>query len=159
MMNILIVYETYSGATQLTAEQLAEILKGRGHEVKLVRAHTANPDDFGASDLILLGSPSWLQDKKDGQPHQYMIEFLEKLKGKTFEGKRFAVFGLGDRDFARFTYAVDIMENAVKNAKGQLIAPPLRIDSFHFKEEESRALIADWAKQLLSPSRPVDSSQ
>ncbi len=147
-MHVLIVYATYSAGTQVASEIIERELAQKGHMVTRKKAEEAKVEEFDSYDLVVLGSPSWLQDKHDGQPHQLMIEFLETLKSQNLAGRRFAVFGLGDRDFARFTYAVDIIQDTIKKQQGTLVTEPLRIDSFWFKEKENEEMVTSWAASL-----------
>lgn len=148
-MNVLIVYATYSGGTEQGAQIIAEVLKEKKYSVNVKRADAASADEFKNYDLVVLGSPSWLDlDYKNGRPHQYMIELMEKAVEVKTLGTKYAVFGMGDTNYAWFCGAVDYLQGFVKQLGGQLVTESLRIDGFYFDEERNREKVAIWAKKL-----------
>jgi len=150
-VTILIVYATYSSGTQIAAELVDQILKSNGQEVTRKNASEVDPQEFAAYDLIIFGSPSWKIDNKEGQPHQYFIALLQKLEGRIFENKNFAIFGLGHSDYyIPFCGAVDILEQAIKKIRGKLLVDSLRIDRFYFNQKQNEEAIIKWTKQLLN---------
>lgn len=148
-MNVLIVYATYSGGTEQGAQIIADVLKEKKYSVDVKRADAALADEFKDYDLVVLGSPSWLDlDYKNGRPHQYMIELMDKAVDIKTVGTKYAVFGMGDTNYAWFCGAVDYLQDFVKQLGGQLVTESLRIDGFYFDEERNREKVAIWAKKL-----------
>lgn len=152
-MNILLLYASYSSGTQTAAEKVAQYLYSKENNITSIRIteEQPNPKELQAYDLVILASPSWMVDKKDGQPHTYMKNFLlETCKDIHLEGKKFAIFGLGDTTYAHFCGAVDVMEKFVHEHGGELVQPSLRIDSFYFNVEENTKILLEWVEKLLA---------
>lgn len=146
-MKVMIVYGTYSGGTLHIAEEIKSVLQSR-HEVKLYNVMDVKPYEFKSYDLIILGSCSWLQDNKDGQPHQGFITLFDALRSQTFADKRFAIFGLGDSHYLHFCGAVGYLSTLVENLKGRNLINPLRIDRYYFNEMENIQSARKWAEEL-----------
>lgn len=147
-MNIGIFYATNSGGTEMAAQMIADHLSSK-HTVTVKRMIDTEPDELSSYDVIVFGSPSWDYDGKEGQPHDDFWEFKRKMEGKTLEGKKVAIFGLGDSSYKIFTGAVDVMEEWIKQWNGSQIVPSLRIDKFYYQQAENTQLIEEWCKQLL----------
>lgn len=147
-MNILLIYASNSGGTFLSSGIIADVLKKHQHTITVQNVREADPSQIGNYDLIILGSPSWDYQGKEGQPHQDYLPFFEKAQGKNFPEKPFAIYGLGDSSFAYFTGAVDHLEDFVNNIGGKLITDSLRIDGFYFDQEGNEQKVADWAENL-----------
>lgn len=148
-MNALIVYATYSGGTEQGAQIIADVLKEKKYSVDVKRADAASADEFKDYDLVVLGSPSWLDlDYKNGRPHQYIIELMEKANDIKTLGTKYAIFGMGDTNYAWFCGAVDYLQDFVKQLGGQLACESLRIDGFYFDEEKNREKLKKWAANL-----------
>lgn len=149
-MKILLVYATYSSSTFTASGYVEELLTSWGNEVTRQEAKDTNPDDFKKGyDLIILASPSWEVDKKDGQPHIQMGELMRKAAGLTFDAQKFAIFGLGDVHYARFCGAVKHLEQWVADMKGSLACESIRINRYPFDEESNNKLLEEWAKQAV----------
>lgn len=147
-MNVLLVYATNSGTTMMTAQAVSDTLTQKGHTVTMKEVRDASPDDFAAHDIVILGSPSWDFDGQEGMPHEDYMPLIEKLKTKSFEGKPFAVFGLGDSSYTHFCGAVDHLETLISDIKGTLISPSLRIDNFFSDQNKHTQAIGEWAEGI-----------
>lgn len=106
------------------------------------------PEDIQNAQAIILGTPSWDFDGKEGMPHEDYIPLMDKLKTVTYENKPFAVFGLGDSSYTYFCGAVGHLEEFVKNMKGKLITPSLRIDKFFSDQTSHMETITAWSETL-----------
>lgn len=148
MMNALIAYATYSSGTETVSEVIEEVLAKAGYEVVRENIKKLEPAILKSFDLVLFGSPSWLNNHKDGQPHTFTLEFIQKAKGKTFPQKKFAIFGLGDTAYPNFCGAVTVLEQFVEKLQGKLLLPSLRIDGFYFNEEEHKKHVRSWAETI-----------
>ncbi|MEO6509213.1 MAG: flavodoxin domain-containing protein [Patescibacteria group bacterium] len=147
-MKIHIIYATYSSGTMVVSELIQHELEQNGNEVTRVNVKDADPSVLPEYKLILLGSPSWLNNQKDGQPHHDYYAFMEKMESVNVENKNFAVFGLGDSAYARVCGSVDVLEEFVNKIKGKLITESLRIDSFYFDQKNNEQKARDWAHKL-----------
>lgn len=148
-MKILIVYASYSGSTLMASQTVMETLTKPGHNVVLKTAVEVKPEELTASDLIVLGSPSWDYDGKEGQPHEDFLKFIESMKSVNLENKPFAVFGLGDSSYMNFCGAVNVLEEFVKNVKGKLVVASLKIDGYFLDQQKSTQSLTDWAEKLV----------
>ena len=148
-MKILIVYDTYSSGTLVVSELLQEELTNAGNTAEIINVANADLNTFKNYDLVLLGSPSWMNNNKDGQPHHTYYAFMEEMKKMNWENTKFAVFGLGDNAYARLCGAVDVLETFVKEIKGKLIVDSLRIDSFYFEQKNNEEKARKWAHSIV----------
>ncbi|MBI4097311.1 MAG: flavodoxin family protein [Candidatus Levybacteria bacterium] len=149
-MKILIVYATYSSGTHMAADVVSQELQKGGHTVDLKDVSETAIDNFNNYDLIILGSPSWDIGGQGGQPHEHFVAFMQQNKGKTFPGKKLAVFGLGDSTYPEFCGAVDHLEKFVDSLQGRRVIDSLRIDGYFFNQDEANGKIAEWVGKLQS---------
>lgn len=150
-MKILILYATYSSGTSTAAQAVSEILS-KDNDVTLKEANTVGPDDLQGYDLIILASPSWEYvkdgERKDGYPHQYFVDFIEKMQDKKMEGQKFAVLGLGSTNYPKFCGAVVHLEKLVADLGGNLIIPSQKIDGFYFDQDTYTKQLQEWASKI-----------
>lgn len=147
-MQILLVYATNSGTTMMTAQAIADKLTASGHQVTMKQVIETSPEDVQTAPAVILGSPSWDFNGMEGMPHEEYVPLLEKLKAMSFNGKPFAIFGLGDSSYTHFCGAVDHLEELVKTGKGKLVAPSLRIDKYFSDQSKHMEAINAWADTL-----------
>ncbi len=145
-MKLLLLYATNSGGTEMAAQMIAQYLSG--HTVDLKRVIEASPEDITGYDAVVFGSPSWDFNGEEGQPHDDFWEFKKKMEGKSIEGKKTAIFGLGDNSYKVFNGAVTVLEQWVADWKGVLLLPSLRMDKFYYRQAENTQLIEEWCKKL-----------
>ena len=99
-MKIIIFYASNSGSTYLTGQIIQEVLENADNEVILKHARHSVPQDLKDFEFVIFGSPSWKVEGKEGQPHEFMQEFLGKLSAGDLEGKNIGldkISGLGYR--------------------------------------------------------------
>lgn len=152
-MKILIVYGTNSSSTRVAGEAMQEVWLRAGNSVILRSAHDIQPNELNAFDLVTFGSGTWelITPKRrfEGQLQQHFIEFKNRLAGKTFPGKQFAVFGVGDSSYTNFCIAANHLEALVKQIGGMQVGPTLRVDSFFFDQNANDKKICSWAQNIL----------
>jgi flavodoxin I len=120
-MNILLIFATYSGGTQTAAQTITDNLQKQNHSVNCQKHFRKPPQKtWIAHDAIILCSPTWDFDGKEGMPHEDFVHFMENNKEKSWEGKPFAVMCLGDSSYTHFCGSVDHLEAFIRNAKGNL---------------------------------------
>jgi len=146
-MRVTIIYSTQSGSTSTAAEVVAETLKGSGHEVTICPALEATKDAIAAFDVLIVGSPSWEIDGKDGQPLPEVIALLESMPTESFISKKVAVFGLGDETYKRFCGGVDVILAKLTEKGVTTITEPLRIDRYYSTHDNQTKLV-EWAQSL-----------
>lgn len=148
-MNILIVFATNSGTTQVVQELITGVLTRAGHTVTVKEARDAKPEDINASQVVLLGSPSWDFGGSEGMTHEDFVPLMEKLRTMKFDGKPFAIFGLGDSSYKHFCGAVDHLEKLVADIGGKLATPSLHIDNYYTDVTGFDGNIAAWTEKLM----------
>lgn len=153
-MNILLVYATNSGGTQIASQIVTKALTKKNHLVIVKQASETTPQDLGQYDVIILGSPTWDYGGLEGQPHADFIALMEKCKGITAENKLFAIFGLGDSSYTHFCGAVDHLEEFVKSLKGKRIVDSLKIDGFFFDQKKNTELLKSWTEGVAKTLSP-----
>lgn len=147
-MNILLIYATNSGTTQVVAEFIADALNKASNQTTVKEARVTNPEDLTAFPLILFGSPSWDFNGQEGMPHEEFLPLMEKLRTQKFSGKQFAIFGLGDKSYKVFCGAVDHLEKLVADIGGTLAISSLRIDNYYADTDGFNAKILKWVEEL-----------
>jgi len=147
-MNILLLYATYSGGTLTASHVLTEKLSSHGHSVTMQDVHEQVPEILDGHDLVILASPSWEFEGKDGHPHIFYMEFMKKAQEKTMQGSKFAVMGLGDTAYPNFCGVVKHLEEFIQKLQGEKIIDSLRIDGYFYSEEEHNNHIHAWADEL-----------
>ncbi len=147
-MNTLLVFATNSGTTMMTAQAVSDKLTAAGHTVTMKEVKEINIPDVQAAEAVIFGTPSWDFDGKEGMPHEDYLPLMEQLKTQSYEGKAFAIFGLGDSSYTHFCGAVDHLEELVKTMKGKLVVPSLRIDKFFSDQTKHMEAINTWTEDL-----------
>lgn len=155
-MNVLLIYATYSGGTLAAAQHIIHRLQHFSANTKLQLASQTSPNDLIQYDLVIIGSPSWLVDEKEGQPHLEIGALLNKSQHLNLNNKKFAVFGLGEADYAHFCGANQIIENFIREKGGTLICNSLCIDGYFTKENKSLDIINQWVNTIASGMAKVN---
>jgi flavodoxin I len=149
-MKVLIVYATNSGSTEICSKVIKETLEKSKNIVTMQRADITKQEDLTDRDLILFGSPSWDYEGKEGMPHEDMMELFKKLENFSFnKDTKYAVFGCGDRSYAYFAHAVNVMEDFLKTKGVSLTVPSLKVDAFFFDMDKNIAQVETWAAKLI----------
>lgn len=150
-MHCLVAFATNSGSTLHIAERIFQTLLFQGQTAKLQEIRTMSPQDFDGYDLIVVGSPSWDYNHLEGQPHQAFFDFFEKYPDTNWSGKKFVLFGLGDRTFVYFCGAVDVLKEEIVKRGGEVVAEPLRINRFYFNDQqESYQQAEEWIGKVVT---------
>jgi len=132
----------------MTASELAaSTLRTSGHEVEVVSVESASPDALSAYDALIIASPSWEDQGKDGQPLPEIRMFLERVTAEHLKDKKVALMGLGDTSYPHYCGAIDVMEDMLKKLSIAPIVPSLRIDKYYsLRENEDN--VKNWASEL-----------
>jgi flavodoxin I len=145
-MKILLLFATNSGGTEMVAGEISQRLNG--HTVDIRRILDTNPDEITSHDFIIIGTPSWDFEGKEGQPHEDWFSFKKNLNGNPFEGKKCAVFGLGDSSYKIFCGGVTELEKWALEWKMNKAVESLRIDKYFYQQEEAMKAIEAWCGKL-----------
>jgi flavodoxin short chain len=89
MADVLVVYWSGSGNTEIMAEKIIEGLKEEGLEVEFVSVDDIDPDDIEGYEKIVLGCPSMGDEELE---ESEFLPFYEDAS-EFFEGKKIALFG------------------------------------------------------------------
>lgn len=135
-MNILVTYATNSGSTYLVAQYIANKLQEKNHQVSLLNVIEVAPEDLTKYDLCFLGSNSWDFNRKEGQPHHAFMQFLELAKDIRLEGKRFSLFGCGDKSYQYFCGSLTVIGGFIKEHGGEIIGNQLKINQYYFSDPD-----------------------
>jgi flavodoxin I len=125
MAKIGIFFGTETGRTRLIAKQIAKKL-GDAAAAPLNVAK-AKPEDLLAFDLLILGTPTLgdgeLPGLDTGLPQESWAEFLPRIEGLDFTGKRVALYGLGEqvKYGEHFVSALKPLHDAFEDAGATLV--------------------------------------
>ncbi len=147
-MKVLLLYTTNSGSTEMAAQEIVNRLSP-SHEVTMKRVNQSTADDIKAVDAVILGSPSWDHDGKEGQPHDEFFVWKGTVDPSAFAGKKMAVYGCGDSSYQIFCGAVDELEKWIAEWNGVKVVDSLRMDKYYYNMAENAGKIEEWCKQLL----------
>lgn len=147
-MNILLLYATNSGSTEMAANEIVGHLNG--HSVTMKRITEATNEDIRNAEMVILGSPSWDHDNKEGQPHDDFFSWKEQLDTSVFSGKKIAIFGCGDSSYQIFCGAVDELTRWMQEWGATLSVEPLRMDKYYYQLAQNQELISEWVKKFPS---------
>ena len=142
MPNILIVYGSTTGNTEMVAEQLAKQLET--YSPKMQDITDTKPEDLQQYEVIIAGASTW----DDGLLQTDFRDFAEGLT-VNLAGKKMAVFGLGDSNYPEFCKAADILKQTFTSLGAELLVEPLKIDGFP-DEEENEQKLNQWGEQVKS---------
>ncbi len=147
-MNILVVYETYSGGTLAAAQFISSLLSQKGHSVTIRKANETELLEFNNYDFVILGTPSWLERKEEGQPHENFIQFMERCKDTSITPVKCAVFGLGDETYAHFARGADRVAAFLKEKGCDIVSPPFKVDSYYVNQGKHEQAVTEWITSL-----------
>jgi flavodoxin I len=101
MAKVGIFFGTDTGNTRRIAKDIATAL-GADIADKPVNISKADVSDLLAYDILIVGAPTYgegeLPGLSAGHDNESWEEFLPKLIGEDFSGKKVAIFGLGDQE-------------------------------------------------------------
>lgn len=140
MPSILIVYGSTTGNTEMAAEQIMNNLSD--HSPELQDVADTDPEDLQEYDILILGSSTW----DDGLLQQDFRDFVDGLD-VDLNGKKLAIFGLGDTNYPDFCEAAGILEQTFTGMGGTTMVETLRIDGFP-DESDNEAKIDAWSKKI-----------
>jgi flavodoxin I len=151
-----IVFASTSAHTEYVVEALIGSLKSTtpGWEIEETMAEKAQPQDLLSGDVLLLASATWNTGSVEGQLNPYMWGLLhDKAKTLDLAGKPCACIGLGDHRYFYTARAADHLEHYVKDHRGRLIVPTLRIVDEPYGQEEA---VRVWGEQLVDALKQAD---
>lgn len=146
-MKCLLIYGTLSGSTMTAAEVIGSTIRASGHDVDVLPIENVTKELLASHGVLIIGSPSWEDQGKDGQPLPEITAFLSSLAATDLSGKKVALFGLGDVAYPHFCGAVDVMESKLKEFGVAPITASLRIDRYYSLPDNEQK-VKTWAENL-----------
>jgi flavodoxin I len=145
MAKLLIIYGSTTGMTELVALEVEKTLIAESVEVELKNVLDSNITDLEPYEYILFGVSTW-----DFGALQYDFEvFHEQLKDFDMTGKKFSVFGTGDKSYGEsYCEAVRIVKKTCLDRNGELLIERLEIECD--LTDDRLQIVRDWAKQVAS---------
>lgn len=157
-MKAMIVYDSYFGNTEKTAEAMAQALQGQA-EVVIKRVSEAQSDQLGDLDLLIVGSPT---RAFRATPATY--QFIKAIPANGLAGVKVAAFdtrmnvqetNVGILKFLAkiFGYAAEPIAKRLTRKGGQLAAEPTGFfvqDSEGPLKDGELERAADWAVLALA---------
>jgi flavodoxin len=161
-LQILIIYATVGGNTELVVDKVRETLISKNSEnlenetnnetkkikfeIKTQRVENTEISQVLEADLTILASPTYGQ----GTVESHFLPFLKNLEKANLTNKNFAVIGLGSPKFypEYLTESATILENSIKKASGNLIIPSMRIGGEVLKILDK--IVPNWTNKLIT---------
>ena len=129
----------YSFNTKKTGKVAAKIKEAfNDDQIIFVNAEELTEEVFNSYDQIIMGVPTWF----DGELPNYWDEFIPALEDIDLQGKKIAMYGLGDQKGypENFLDGMGIMADILEE-QGATLVGFTSIDGYEF--ENSRALRGD----------------
>lgn len=145
MANALIIFGSTTGNTETTAERIGNILSDSNFKVTIQEVSETSLGDEAGYDFVLYGCSTWGEEEIELQDD--FIDYYEAMEKAPLSGKKVGVFGCGDTSYTYFCGAVDVIEEKVKTAGGELVVDGLKIDG---DPEDADDEIVSWAKEVVS---------
>jgi flavodoxin short chain len=133
MANILLVFWSGTGNTEIMAEKIKEGLEGQGANVDFKTVDQVEPDDVSSYDKVVFGCPSMGVETLEEDEFEPFFEQVESL----LSGKKVALFGSygwGEGEW------MDAWVERTQATGAQLFDDGLRINSTPSSEEEEKCV-------------------
>ena len=144
-MKVLVVYDSKFGNTEKVAQAITAAL-GTGEDIRLAKVNAIAPQDIGALDVLIVGSPTHVFG-----PTRAIKSFVGSLKPYIPSNLRAAAFDTGYRSRLSGSAAKRI-EKALRRSGCSIIAPASRFivtgNEGPLAEGELDKAVA-WAKGIL----------
>ena len=147
MADILLIYGTTTGNTEVVASKINQYLTEANHNVTLKNVAQTSVEELNNYQNIIIGSSTW----DDGQLQSDVAEFIQKFKASSLSlaGKKIAIFSLGDIGYPEFCASGELLEKALITDGVSLVDQILKIDGFPDMEENLKN-IEIWSKKIAT---------
>ena len=145
MAKVGIFFGTDTGRTRMVAKTIAKKIGVVAD--KPVNIRTVSVEDLISYDVLILGTPTYgegeLPGKSTGNQTESWEEFLPKLNGHDFNGKKVALYGLGNQKSygKNFASAVRYLFDAFSSCGAEIIGGEWNTGNYQFNY--SKAVIDD----------------
>lgn len=147
-MKVLLIYATYSSGTQTASEMVENDLSSY---FLLTRKQVQDVDisDLENKDLIIMATPSWKVNGKQGQPHEFYFPFFEQVAHFPWTNQKVAFFGLGDSSYDIVCGGVLELERHFSSLGAEVVVPTCRLIDFYFNQKGNEKTLHDWTQNLI----------
>lgn len=146
MSSALIIYGSTTGNTEMVANRIGEVMKGKGVSVTVKNVTDAKISELGNGyEITVLGASTWGEDEIEFQ--EDFEPFFQEIDSAELKGKKVALFGCGDSSYEYFCGAVDEMEEKMDKLEANVVNVSLRIDG---DPDDVESEIVEWAEEVAS---------
>lgn len=142
---VLIVYASFTGNTEESANYLHRILKTLGTASTLKECTQVNAEEFLDYDICIVGTYTWGRAAELPDEIYDLYDGLEKL---DLKGKIYGVFGTGDKLYDKYCQSVDDFDIRFSERGAIKAAESVKIEDE--PEEEDFMALENFARQLLA---------
>jgi len=122
---VLVAWASKNGGTALLAQRIKEVLEREGLAVDLVPVADVDWTQLGRWSALVFGSPTY----GSGDLHPAWDRPERQLRDIALTDWPAAVFGCGSPRYVTPWWAVDILENRLKNGGARLVVPSYKADT------------------------------
>jgi len=144
MATAMIVFASLTGNTEECTGVIEEALEDLGVDVEVVDCMQADPEDFLAVDICLVGTYTY---GNDANLPDEIVDFYEELAEIDLTGKVFGTYGSGDTFYEKFCKSVDDFTEQFKRVGAIEGAQSVKVDLDPNKEDVEK--LKTFAKALV----------
>lgn len=122
---VLVAWASRTGNTGTLAQRIAEVLEREGRDVELLPVKEVDWSQLDRWSTLVFGSPTY----GAGDLHPDWDKPERRLRDLPLTGWPAAVFGCGNPRYVTPWWAVDILENRLKNGGAKLLVPSYKADT------------------------------
>ncbi|HTH13354.1 MAG TPA: flavodoxin family protein [Spirochaetia bacterium] len=142
---ILVAWASKTGNTATLAQRIFEVLGREGLAAELVAAKDVDWDRLDRWSALVFGSPTY----GSGDLHPDWDKPERRLRDLDLSGYPAAAFGCGNSRYVTPCWAVDILENRLKNGGARLVVPAYKADTLTgFRVRDADGWVEDLAASL-----------
>lgn len=133
MGNILMLYASTTGNTELMAEDIVAYLENKQHQV-IIKTFDFDPIDVEELldyDAVLVGTHTW----DDGNLPYEVEDFYEELDEIDITGQIAGVFGSADSFYDNYGGAIDLIGVRLENKGATMVSHRLKVDLVPAKKD------------------------
>lgn len=142
---VLVAWASRTGNTATLAQRILEVLGTSGLEVELTPVTEVDWSRLSGWSALVFGSPTY----GAGDLHADWNLPERRLRDTDLTGYPAAVFGCGNPRYVTPWWAVDILENRLKNGGARLVVPSYKADTLTgFRVRDADRWIGSLAEAL-----------
>jgi len=142
---VLVAWASRTGNTATLAQRILEVLEKAELNVELLPVAQVDWTQLPRWSALVFGSPTY----GSGDLHADWNQPERRLRDLDLTGYPGAVFGCGNPRYVTPWWAVDILENRIKNGGGRLVVPSYKADTLAgFRVRDADGWIESLAEAL-----------